>query len=505
MEPDLLTGIAVGAALVCAAVVVLVLGRASRRRSLASVAGLAGSAAFGGAQPPPTIEPRRSAARRLGGAEWIAAGPSLEALGLAKLDAETYWSRSLFVSIDVKEATLQGRLEGASDGGAFEAFLGASAALQPGQGGSTALERFVAGEVGQLLGALPPATRLTLKAPEMPGDKHVILVEAPFCSPDGPSVVARVLMHLDEVALRPAAAGAAANLPPIVRAWREAGASLEAIGLRKLDAETYMRHMGFYVSVDVPRASLWGRAEGSCAGGSLEPFLGTEAELQPGEQGRSDLARFVAGEVREILGALPRAARLTVKAPEMPGDKHLIELTTPFTSPDQAALVARVLLALEEASSRPAPAGAAAPLPPSAAMWLAAGPSLEALGLRKLDAETYMARMDFFVNVDVRAAAVTGWLEGSTPGGALEQFLGKDAELRPGGGARSELAHFVAGQVAELLGALPRGASVTVKAPEIPGDKYKMRVETPFSAPEQAATVARLLLRLDEIARQPAR
>ena len=188
----------------------------------------------------------------------------------------------------------------------------------------------------------------------------------------------------------------------------------------------------------------------------------------------------------------------------MPGDKHNLRVETPFSAPDQAVLVARVLLALGEAARRPAPEGSRAPLPPAASCWFAAGPSLEALGLRKLNAETYMGQHGLFVSVDVRAATVSGWVEAASPGGSLEQFLGKEAELRPGGEERSELAHFVARHAREVLGQLPAAARLTIKAPEIPGDKYRMRVETPFSTPDQASLVARLLLLLDETARNPA-
>jgi predicted secreted protein len=52
------------------------------------------------------------------------------------------------------------------------------------------------------------------------------------------------------------------------------------------------------------------------------------------------------------MGTLPRSARLSFKAPEIADDSNKMRLTTPFTAPDQAALVARVLLTLDEAVRR---------------------------------------------------------------------------------------------------------------------------------------------------------
>ena len=250
-------GILAGVVLVGVAVALLVVVSVRQRRRLSALAGAplvqGGQAGWGGVQPPfqgttPT--------RKLGGAEWVEAGPSLEALGLTKLNAETYMGKGLFVSLEVREASVAGWLEGACEGGAFEAFLGANAELGPGgDGGRSELARFVAGEVRDVLDALPRGARLTIKAPEMPGDKHNFRVETPFCSLDGPSLVARVLLRLDETARRPAPAGAHAQLPPAATAWQAARAPLEALGLTKLNAETFMGH-GMFVSVDVKDATV---------------------------------------------------------------------------------------------------------------------------------------------------------------------------------------------------------------------------------------------------------
>ncbi len=57
---------------------------------------------------------------------------------------------------------------------------------------------------------------------------------------------------------------------------------------------------------------------------------------------------------REFGCASASGARLTIKAPEIPGDSYRASLTTPFASPDQAATVARVMLMLDAALQSPA-------------------------------------------------------------------------------------------------------------------------------------------------------
>ena len=78
------------------------------------------------------------------------------------------------------------------------------------------------------------------------------------------------------------------------------------------------------------------------------------------------------------------------------------------------------------------------------------------------------------------------------------------------GGARADRRHelvtlFESVSLADelTLATLPRGACLTVQAPDIHGDTCKMDLTTPFSSPDQAATVARVLLMLDEAVRRP--
>jgi hypothetical protein len=111
-----------------------------------------------------------------------------------------------------------------------------------------------------------------------------------------------------------------------------------------------------------------------------------------------------------------------------------------------------------------------------------------------------MVTQSLYVTVQVSEGTIRGWVDRPAPGGVLERFLGADAELSPGESGRSELARFVAGQVAELLVRLPRGARLSVEAPDIPGDSYKLNLSTPFTSPDQAAILARVLVTLDEAA-----
>jgi hypothetical protein len=337
-------------------------------------------------------------------------------------------------------------------------------------------------------------------------------LSTPFTAPEQAALVVRVLLALDEAARRPAPAGAPGHLPPVAAAWQAASHGLEALGLSRLDAECYRRELDglsatLYVNVAIRDASVRGWLERPCPGGALEQYIGAEVELSPGGGGRSDLAHFVAGAVGELLATLPRKARLTVEAPEIPGDSYKMSLSTPFTVADQAASVARVLLALDEAARRPATGGAPARLPPVVLCWQAAAPLLEAIGLTRLDAECYRRELQglsqtLYVQVQVQAASVFGWLERPCPGGVLERFLGAEITLGPGERGRSELERFVAGAVGEVLGALPRSARLSVKTPEIAGDSYRLRLTTPFTAPDQAVLVARALLALDDAVRR---
>jgi hypothetical protein len=499
MSPLLILLLAVGLVL---AVGVAVLSMRAARQS-GSMSGGAGSTVVGAGGAP---------VRKWGAVEsWQEIGAPLEALGLSKLNAECYWrqlaglSETLYLSLDVKGASVTGRLERPCPGAAIEQLIGETSELSPGKKGRSALDHFVAGAVGELFASLPRDASLSVTAPEIPSAKYKLLLRTPFTAPEQASVAVRVLLALDEAARAPSPEGAHAKLSPLAARWAEAASSLEALGLTKLNAECYWRQLAglsetLYLSLDVKEAAITGRLERPCPGGAIEQFVGESAEARPGHEGRSELAHFVARAARESLSGLPEDAVLSVKAPDIPGDKYRLLLTTPFVAPGHAAAVVRVLLALDEAARAASPQGALATLSPVAARWQQAGAMLEALGMKKLDAECYWQTSHLFVNVNVAEITVTGRLSRTCPGGALERLLGQTAELRPGERARSELAQITANAVGELLAALPQQARLAVKAPEIPGDNYTLTLTTPFAAPEHAACVARVLLAFEAAA-----
>lgn len=333
--------------------------------------------------------------------------------------------------------------------------------------------------------------------------------------------VSRSRAQAATVALSPGYPAPVLPLPPArttrlgAEGWQMACPLLDAMPMTRLDAETYTRNFGrpggtLYLTVRIAARELHGWLERACPGGALEAFMGTEVTVRPGERGRSPLEQFVTSQVGEVLAQLPPHAQLTVKAPEIPGDGYKSSLTTPFTAPEDAPALARVLIALDEAAHRPPPEGALqAHLPPIVVAWQAAGPQLEAMGMRRLDAETYTRelaglRSTLYLSLRVREGEVHAWLERACPGGALEAFLGTQDSVHPGHSGGSNLARFVSAQVGELLGQLPRQAQLHVTAPEIPGAEYKSRLVTPFTAPQYAPMVARVLLALDEAARRPA-
>lgn len=120
---------------------------------------------------------------------------------------------------------------------------------------------------------------------------------------------------------------------------------------------SYTRSLGgggtLFLQLQAGNASVAGWVERPGRGGALEGFLGAETELQPRERGQTELAHFVASQVGEAFGALPPAARLRVEAPEIPGDDYKLTVTTPFSTPEQAPLVANVLVALDKAAQTP--------------------------------------------------------------------------------------------------------------------------------------------------------
>ena len=453
-------------------------------------------------------------------AAWQTAGPSLAALGMAPQDAETYVRRgratqSLYLVFRPREGTVRAWIDRPYPGGAIEQFLGAEAELRPGGKAHSDLERFVAGQVGELLAALPHEARLTVTAPEIPGGDAKLGLTSPLAALEHPAMLARALMQLEQAAGSPAAPGAIAALPPAAQAWLAAGPALEQLGLHKQDAQTYVLRLGMatqslYLTVKIRDATVRAWVERPCPGGALEQFFGAEVELGPGAHDRSPLGQLVSAAVLEAMASLPRAARLTVKAPQMPGDSYKLSLSSPFASPEHVSTVARVLLALDQTAQGQRTGGAGAPLPPVVQAWTEAAPALQALGFRQQDAESFvlrssMASQSLYVTIQVSEGTIRGWVERPSPGGIFERYLAAEAELGPGEPGSSELAHFVAGRVGELLARLPRGARLKVDAPDIPGDTYKLSLATPFTSPDQAATVARVLMTLDELARAPGR
>ena len=303
------------------------------------------------------------------------------------------------------------------------------------------------------------------------------------------------------------------KVPPLV-AWQTGGPALQQLGMQSLDAECYTRSLDsgtLYLRFDVSDGAIFAWTERACPGCVLELFLGATVELSPGGRAHSDFANVVAGAVGELFSALPRGAKLKVKAPEIPGDQYELRLTTPLFAPEHPTLVARILLALDEAVRRPPPAGSRsqARLPPVALHWQAAAPAIQALRMGAATAELYTGSFDgssgtLYLSVDIREGSIRGWTERAAPGCILEPFAGQSAELSPGARGHSPLAQLISGAIGELFAALPRGASLRVKAPEIPGDNYELTLSTPLTAPEQAPLVVRVLRALDEAVRHPA-
>lgn len=447
---------------------------------------------------------------------WQMADPALRALGLSRLDAECYTielgsiRQTLYVKLEPASRSLRAWLKRIAQGGAVEAFLGASATVGPGDGATSGLRGLVAGAVRETFATLPRAARLTVKAPQIPGDEYNLDLTTPFHLPDQAAASVRTILALDRALQQPPPAGwQPAQLPPVVHAWQAAEPALKALGLQKLDAETYTTGVlgqSLFVTFH-PRESrvrVW--IEKACPGGAIEQFIGTRGSLGPGDSGRAPIERFVAGAVREILTMLPRGAQLEIVGPEIPGDKYKASVGTSFSVPDHAVLAARVLLALDAAATG-AGTGAPAAIPPIAMLWREAGGGLQSLGLHPISAEGWARDLDgslhtLYVSLEVRAAEVQGWLRGSAPGGVIDRCVGQQGELRPGAAGRSQLEVYVAGAVAQGLASLPRAARLSMQGPEIPGGEYKLRLTTPFTAPHHAAIVAQVLLAADGAVRR---
>jgi hypothetical protein len=507
MDPVWLAAIVIGGVVllgVCVLVLVLVL---TRRRGQSSAFVVQPGQPL--AAPSLNLPPAQA---------WQLAAQSLAEFHMSQLDAETYTLRvgdsgkTLYLKMHPRDATLRGWLDRPAPGGALDRNPGVEIALGPRDGGRSDLARWLATTVHETLGALPRGARLTVKTPEIPGDSYKANLETPFASPEQPALVVQTLLAVDQAAQRPAEGGSPTHLPPAVQCWMAAAPALTALGMTKLDAETYMLRVGtfgqtVYVKLEVSDGGVRGWLDKPCPGGTLEQHLNAEASVRPGDAGHSPIARWVVGAVREVLGGLPHKAQLTVNAPEIPGDKYKASLSTPLTVPDHAALVARVLLALDQAAQQPAVGGAPVHLPPVVMCWQAAAPSLQAMGMTAISAEAYMRHLSgvaqsLYLAIEVRDGTIRGWFERPFPGGVLERYLRTEVTLQPGEQGRSELAAWLAGSLREILGALPRGARLTVKAPEIPGDSVKASLTTPFTSPDQASTVVRVLLALEQAAQQ---
>jgi len=457
----------------------------------------------------------------LGAQGWAQAGPGLVAAGLSRLDAENF-TKSLPGMLSMLIVTfrptdsppsLRCLIDHECAGGVFETFLGTEANLRPGDGGANDLGKLVASRAGRLLSMLPPGATLSVTAPKLPGDKYKACLDTPFGAIEHPAMAARILLIIDELSRVPPAPGTRVQLPPIAVAWNEAAASLKALGLSRLDPETYLIELGsgygqtMYLRLNVPGQAVTGSLDRPCRGGMLEAFLGQSARLRPGSAGATQLEQFVASQVGHALASLPPDASLDVQAPQLPGDPYRASITSSFASADVPAAVARVLLQLDKAAHVRAPAGMQAQLPRVAVTWQQAGPMLGQLGLKQLDPEVYIREMGglretLYVRLSVQGESVSASLDRTRPGGLLDRFYRARAQLSPGTTDGSPLAGFVASQVGELLGQLPPQAQLFVKAPDIPGDGYELRVTCPLQTPQQAAAAARVVLALDALAQR---
>jgi hypothetical protein len=315
-------------------------------------------------------------------------------------------------------------------------------------------------------------------------------------------------------ALTPGPPAFAASGASVVQNWMAACPLLETMGLSKLDAETYTANDGrvttsLYVSLMPKYGEVHAWLDVPCPGGAVERFFGQEEKLSPREHGRSDLAKWVFGAVGETFAQLPKQARVSLKAPEIPGDDCKMRVESPLISPEIAPAVVRLLRSLSEAASRPAGDGAPqGALPPVYQTWTAAAPMLEQLGLRKLDAECFIhevgsATRALYVKLEVTSGEVAGFIDKPCPGGAPEQFIGREAVLAPGERGASGLERWAATQIMEVMAGLPRGAKLRMTAPEMPGADLKMSLRSKLAAPEHAAIVARVLMMLTKAASGP--
>ena len=457
----------------------------------------------------------------LGAQAWAQAKPGLVAAGLSQLDAENFTMdmsgilSMLIVTFRPTDSppSLRCLIDHECAGGVFEVFLGTEAYLRPGEGGANDLGKLVASRAGRLLSMLPPGATLSVTAPKLPGDKYKACLDTPFGAIEHAAMAARLLLIVDDLSRMPPAPRTKVQLPPIALAWNEAAKSLAALGLRKLDPETYSIELGggyddtMYLRLQVQSQQVQGSIGRACRGGMLEAFLGQGGGLRPGSMGTTPLEQFVASQVGGMLASLPPDASMDLQAPPLPGDPYRATLTSSFARSDVPAAVARVLLQLDRVAHAPAPAGMQAQLPRVAVTWQQAAPMLGQLGLKQLDPEVYIREMGgmsetLYVRLHVQGESVSASLDRTRPGGLLDRFYRARTQLSPGATDGSPLAGFVASQVGELLGQLPPQAQLFVKAPDIPGDGYELRVTSPLQTPHQAAAAASVVLALDALAQR---
>jgi hypothetical protein len=498
---EVLGGLVLAAMLVTVAVLVSRGRRLSNRGTGASAplvwqTGTQVTAAAPGAMAAVAPPPQMPAAQA-----WQLGWDLVAPMGFRKLDAETYTTGVVFLTLHLRDGTLRGWVQKPRRGSMIESFMGARADARPGKPDRSALGQFVAEAVGEAMAALPRNAQLTVTGPEMPGAEYSSNLEFPLTHPDQLVAAARVLLALDEAASKPG--DAPANLPPLVRAWQQATAQLEQAGFHAVDAECYACGKVF-IQLKLSQSCLRAWSGGRCPGSVFEAFMGATERLEPGSRPRTDLANVLMAAVSEPLAALPRRTSLSVKMPEVPGGEYAASMELPFTDAAHAGVAARLLMALEELASRPAPAGPRSQLPPLVAAWQQARPMLVSLGFQELDAECYVRRPEkVFVQLRLGESALRAWAGRPCPGRPIEGLLRAEVEVTATDGGNGELGRLVWGAVREMLAQLPRGARLSVKAPEIPGADYSASMEAPFADPRHAETVARALIALDEVVAAP--
>jgi hypothetical protein len=138
---------------------------------------------------------------------WIAAGPLLVAAGLHKGGPGSYrrdmGDGALYIDVDVEDETLEGRVSRHANERKIALFMDTEVELAPGDAGRTPLGKWIAGVIGQQLGALPRGSTLKVEAPKRAGDTYTLRAEAPFKDPVHARVIVDLLAMLDAAAQGP--------------------------------------------------------------------------------------------------------------------------------------------------------------------------------------------------------------------------------------------------------------------------------------------------------------